>query len=73
MYTCIPPFPQLKVDGVGRWAARQGPNVDTSTLGLGERGARQVHHAVVVVILLHCLAAIEAALRRVADREGRRL
>ena len=31
--------------------------MDTSTLGLGERGARQVHHTVVVVIMPHCLAA----------------
>ena len=31
--------------------------MDTSTLGLGERGARQVHHAVVVVTMPHCLAA----------------
>ena len=32
--------------------------MDTSNLGLGGRGARPVHHAVVVVIMSHCLAAI---------------
>ena len=53
-----PPSPQLKVGGVGRQAAVQGQNVDTSTLGSGGRGARQLRHAGVVVIMPQCLAAL---------------
>ena len=55
-----PPSPKLKVDGGVREATRGGHNVDTSTLGFGGRRARPVHHAVVVVIMSHCLAAIGA-------------
>ena len=53
-----PLSPKLKVGVVWRHAARQGQNVDTSTLDLGGRGARQVQHAVVVVIMSQCLAAL---------------
>eukprot|EP00959_Pyramimonas_sp_CCMP1952_P002279 47344-Pyramimonas_sp.AAC.1 len=56
MYT--PFFPRLKFGGVWRQAARQGQNVDTSTLGFGGRGARQVHHAVAVAIASQCFAAL---------------
>ena len=53
-----PPFPQLKVGGFGRQAARQAQNVDTSTLGFEERGARQMHYAVAAVIMSQCRAAL---------------